>query len=976
LHPVIGVGLALLLLAATPGRPAKLNLLESEDLKIVYPGPAFSYLVPHIVACSENALRFHRELYDYTPSEDITIFLEDFQDFGHGGANTVPVNIVNLGVAPFNYVYETIPAIDRMFWMTNHEFAHIVTMDQAGGSDHRYRRLFGGKVDPIADNPLSIFYNYLTTPRWNAPRWYHEGIAVFLETWMSGGLGRAQGGYDEMVFRSMVQDDSHFYDVVGLESEGTTIDFQVGVNSYLYGTRFMSYLAHQYGPEKLIDWTARRPDSRAHFATQFREIFDAPLDHEWSRWIEWERSWQEESLEAIRRNPTTPFRRISDTTLGSVSRAFLDPEERQLYVAIRYPGQIAQIAALDIDDGSLTPITSLKGPALFYVTSLAYDRAGGTLFFTSDNNGWRDLNAVDLETGKSRRLMKDLRTGDLAFNPADRSLWGVRHVHGISTLVRIPHPYEEWDQIYSWPYGQDLYDIDISPDGQLLAGALAEVSGRQRLIKIPIPSLLAGDPDIETLFDFENSSPANFAFSPDGRHLYGTSYYSGVSNVYRYDLEEEDIFILTNAETGFFRPVPFSEDSLIVFRYSGEGLVPGVIPNEVRDKVGAIRFLGNAIVEEHPVVKEWHAGSPASIDPRETAEERPGYSSLGNVRLQSFYPIVEGYKDSGAAGIRFNFADGLNLSGLDLTLSYSPDDDLASSERLHAALNFHHWNWEVSARYNGGDFYDLFGPTKRSREGYSLGLTYNKTLVYDEPRAWRLKPAISFHGDLETLPYYQNILATADKLLSGSVLLEYEYLRHSLGAVGEEAGIQWQLVASGNYADSELQPLLFSNLDYGWLLPLDHSSIWLRSSVGHSFGDEDNPFGQFFFGGFGNNYVDHLEIKRYREFYSFPGIELNEVGGRNYAKLMVEWTLPPVRFRRVGVPSLYLNWARFALFATGLKTDLDDSALSRELTNLGLQVDFRVVMFSNLSTTLSLGYAVAREDGDTSDEVMVSLKIL
>ena len=31
------------------------------------------------------------------------------------------------------------------------------------------------------------------------PRWYVEGAAVFMETWMAGGIGRAQSAYDEMV---------------------------------------------------------------------------------------------------------------------------------------------------------------------------------------------------------------------------------------------------------------------------------------------------------------------------------------------------------------------------------------------------------------------------------------------------------------------------------------------------------------------------------------------------------------------------------------------------------------------------------------------------------------------------------------------------------------------------------------------------------------------------------------------------------
>ena len=112
--------------AASPLAGQILQQVRTDNVQVVYPGPAFAYLLPHIAASAENALRFHRELYHYQPSETVTLFLEDFSDFGHGGANTVPVNFVNLGVAPFNYVYETTPAIDRLYWLPNHEVAHLV----------------------------------------------------------------------------------------------------------------------------------------------------------------------------------------------------------------------------------------------------------------------------------------------------------------------------------------------------------------------------------------------------------------------------------------------------------------------------------------------------------------------------------------------------------------------------------------------------------------------------------------------------------------------------------------------------------------------------------------------------------------------------------------------------------------------------------------------------------------------------------
>ncbi len=78
---------------------------------------------------------------------------------------------------------------------------------------------------------------------------------------------------------------------------------------------------------------------------------------------------------------------------------------------------------------------------LYFVTSLALDPNQRQLFYTTNNDSWRDLNAFDLKTHRTKRLMKDARVGDLAFDKADNSLWGIRHNNGISTLVEIAAPY-------------------------------------------------------------------------------------------------------------------------------------------------------------------------------------------------------------------------------------------------------------------------------------------------------------------------------------------------------------------------------------------------------------------------------------------------------------------------------------------------------------------------------------------------------
>jgi hypothetical protein len=158
---------------------------------------------------------------------------------------------------------------------------------------------------------------------------------------------------------------------------------------------------------------------------------------------------------------------------------------------------------------------------------------------------------------------------------------------------------------------------------------------------------------------------------------------------------------------------------------------------------------------------------------------------------------------------------------------------------------------------------------------------------------------------------------------------------------------------------------------------MGHSSFWIRSYVGGMVGDPDNSFANFFFGGFGNNYVDHRDEQRYRQWYAFPGLELQQVGGRNFAKVTLDWNLPPIIFRRVGGSGFYLTWARTALFASGLRTELDDASRSTEAANVGAQMDFRFTVMHRMPMTLSVGYARAfLADQDSQDEYLISLKIL
>jgi hypothetical protein len=215
------------------------------------------------------------------------------------------------------------------------------------------------------------------------------------------------------------------------------------------------------------------------------------------------------------------------------------------------------------------------------------------------------------------------------------------------------------------------------------------------------------------------------------------------------------------------------------------------------------------------------------------------------------------------------------------------------------------------------------------------------------------------------------------RLLVGQVGLHYSDVQQSLGAVDDEKGYLWDVVAKANHARDETPLQVRANFDYGIPLPVANSSVWLRTAAGFSTGRRSDPLANFYFGAFGNNYVDNGAIKRYREYEAMPGFGIDEISALNFARELVEWNLPPVVFESVGTPALYLNWLRPAVFGAFLWTDPANKSRRSDYQSLGTQVDLRFHVLHWYDMTLSVGYALGFRGGKRAgDEVMVSLKIL
>jgi hypothetical protein len=953
-----------------------LSQLKTADMSLLYFDPAQTYLTPYVARAFEHSIAFQEKLFGWKPWERTTVLLKDFSDYGNAAARSSPNNAILLDVAPLSQSFETFSAGERFFTLLNHEPVHVATMDVWNDTDARWRHLFHGKPQPIEKHPESILYNYLATPRVNTPRWYLEGSAVFMETWMAGGFGRAEGGYDEMVFRAMVRDNAKFYSPLGLEAEGTAVDFQVGVNDYLYGTRFMSYLGLIYGPEKVIAWLRRDPGSAGYYSVQFERVFGKPLDAAWQDWIAWEHRFQTANLAQVQTYPATPAQPLTRQGLGSISRAFLTPDGQGLVGAFRAPGVIANVGVLSLQGGGIRKLADVKGAMIYRVTSLAYDPRQNKAWYTADNYAFRDLMEVDVATGKTRMLLKDARIGDIAFNPKDRTIWGLRHLNGLVTLVRLDPPYAGWSQIHTFDYGEIPFDLDISPDGTLLSASVGEINGEQSVRVYRLDELGQGPLHPVAQFTQGGATPESFVFSPDGRYLFGSSYYTGVSNIWRYELAAQKLEAVSNASTGYFRPIPRPDGKLIVYEYTGEGFTPKVIDPVPLEDLGTIKFLGAEVAAQHPIVKQWAVGSPASVPLDSMITERGKYEPGKEMTLDSIYPIVEGYRGDVAAGVHAIFEDPLQFRQASATIAYSPEDDVPESERLHINLEYKTLRWRLRYWHNGADFYDIFGPTYASRRGDAVLVNYKNALVYDPPRQLDFVADLAGFRNLDSLPLAQNIAAPSKNLVSGLMGLRYEATDKSLGAVDYEKGLKWSLLAGSDLSSGVLYPKLYGTFDFGFPLPLRHASLWLYNSGGVSGGDRENALSNFYFGGFGNNYIDDGEVKRYRDFGSFPGFKIDDLASHQFAKSVLELNLPPLRFEEVGRPSFFLSSMRLALFAGVMQLNPGRQD-GRTVETVGAQADFNFTVALRLPMVLSFGAASGFEDGrHRGDEVMVSLKVL
>ncbi|HET8656111.1 MAG TPA: hypothetical protein VFL93_11390 [Longimicrobiaceae bacterium] len=493
------------------------------------------------VRAESSYVALHRE-FRFAPRGKIDLVLADNADYANGYATPLPTNRIVV------YAHPPIDEPDLAFYddwvhlIVLHELVHIYQLDEAGGIWKDLRSVFGR--------------NAVLFPEFYTPEWFKEGLAVFYESRFTH-AGRIRGSRHEMVLRTAMLGHS-FFPID--RATGSPVLWPGASTRYVYGSRFLDHVAHDYSPATFPRFVRRYGSRTIPYLVDAtaRGTIGVSFTHAWERW--------EDSLR-------TRYTALADSlrAAGLTTPEILTEAGRDAYFPRFAPssGVIAYSAAtgrsepstrLILPDGaqrSLGRRTSL-GP-----TSWLPDGRGvllGELNYVDPYRVYSDLVTQPLGGGE-RRLTHGARVWEADVHPDGRRAVVVADTGGTNVLALYDlatgglRPIARPDLDVHWGLPR------WSPDGRRIAVDRWTAGGLYDVVVVDSSGAVLREITRDRAIDH---APA---WSPDGRYVVFSSDRTGVPNLYAFDTRDGVLRQVTNVLTGADEPDVSPDGRWIAFSY-------------------------------------------------------------------------------------------------------------------------------------------------------------------------------------------------------------------------------------------------------------------------------------------------------------------------------------------------------------------------------------------------------------------------
>lgn len=550
-------------------------------------------------------------LLETLPTQRTQVVLSDDSDDANGSATASIRPTIQLLAEPPDDLSVLGDYDDYVLALVAHEYTHVLHLGIVEGVPRLLNAVIG---DVFVPNALT-------------PRFVTEGLAVAVESMVTSG-GRVRSSMFDMFLRADVLEGRVLE--LGQLTNGPE-RWPRGTAAYLYGGRFMAWIAaregfetfaafgHDYGDD-LVPYAVNLSLARAT-GSDFIELYE-----EWKLYLR-ERYGDQARIARSRGPITEPAVRTRHGERTGSPR-FLPATHHLAYVEAT-PDRLPRLRTLDVDSGEDRVIRELKGGG-----SIAPLPDGAVVLARPELlRAYRvvgDLFRVD--GGGERRITRGARASEVDVSADGRSAIHVRREAGRTTLWRVDLASGASALVYTPPPGRVVYTPRFSPDGGRVAFSRTRADVGRDVVVLDLASGAARELTDDTAVDLDP------AWSPDGATVYLASDRTGIFNLYAVPAAGGALTRLTNVLTGAFEPTVSSDGAWIGWTtYSSWGF-----------DVAAARLDDLAPAPAEAYVND----RPAPL-PDDPAPLRPltRYQPAGTLLPQSWLPWIAADAQGTAVGV-------------------------------------------------------------------------------------------------------------------------------------------------------------------------------------------------------------------------------------------------------------------------------------------------------------------------------------
>jgi len=470
--------------------------------------------------------------------------------------------------------------------LLSHELAHIVHLGEAHGLVRAARRVFG--------RAPFLF------PNATSPTWIVEGLATYEET-QETPFGRGRNPDSIMVRRMAALED----DFPGEDRAVSGLDrWPDGQASYLFGEAFFEDLRDRYGEGTLPEIARVHSGRLIPFLDErtAKKVTGATFHALWRDWEQRAREAFEEEADRCRARGLTAATPLTRAGVRQVNPRFRPGGEWLAYTS-RVLTRFREIRMMRPDGTGDRRVANRNGGTALSWTpdgqTLVYDEPEQRRVFAQHS----DLRAVDVASGRVRRLTRGARARDPDVSPDGRRVVCVRQHVGRSELAILGLDGTGLRDVTASAAGVQWSGPRWSPKGDAVVASRWRPGGWLDVVLVD-PATGAVTP----LTD-DRAKDVEPAWSPDGDHVVFRSDRDGVSNLYALRLADRRLLRVTNVLGGAFTPdVSPAGDRLAFADYGARGYDVQIMPLDL-----------STLRPAEPFVDPYPAGRAAPA-PVETAD--------------------------------------------------------------------------------------------------------------------------------------------------------------------------------------------------------------------------------------------------------------------------------------------------------------------------------------------------------------------